>query len=1007
MKNLKKLSVVLFATLLSFNFTSCIDDGVSDAVDQVYLAQAEFLRAQAALKEAEAQEALARAVYEEARAAYELARAEVELADARYTDAETDGVILDNERTAEENMFIAQENIQKLAKMQAELEVVLQEQLTLLAEAQSAHEVAMVNLGEAVAKAKDALILEYYADYSVVVSELQGLYAEKIQAEHDLAIKELMLVDVNAADLVSRAYHQAMLEAQLADSEAKLLAKQAALEAAMAITADDASDAQKWVTDLYNQAQAIIATNNELRVEREQASIAVDLAWEEWLAASDQYADLMAAAGLVQAAQDALDSHLDNIEDAEDAIAEAEANIAAIPAAEAAVVAVDTTTAYNGILAAMQVVEDKEDLLDDAEDLVDDAEDAYDDASDAYDAAEMAVSPALGLGSVAIAADPGFTGGPLGLPFWPAGTYSQLFEWEFVYSATEAAVASYSPGAFTIAELEQFLADADAEEQVAQAAWEADPAGFVVTDDPVNDDKWYGGATKWVNDRVGDATDVPGTSYLEVATWQLAGGLYYPASYVEVATIPAIPVNGGGVTYQEFDDTAAPAVIPDFATTKYFVEVEADDLTVGTYQNLVNARFATFNAQVNLTIAQGGLTGVTANRDYALTQVIAAYAALGYTYPTGVGTPDFSDILVAQAYLANLMEVRDDLHKAWNDMGQAYVAYPGAVNAGYMASSRGLVWNAEKAVAQAEAALGTDFRTGYTDNAFLNEFEDWYKASMPVTTVTSAYVSTTIYERFEDVVNADGDIENVNELPHQGTSITAYQALRNAYFERMWAMEELAALQTVNYTLLYDVGPYSAGNDDWPNAVAIAGAGNDIALESALIPSHEYALADITARFDALMAEFDFDLTLWDLEGLHGLPYMLADLPLYSAYLDAVQAENEIQAEIDANFALRMDIVQLRQAVVDNLIDDVTIRNVDQFMDDVADQIDTLEGDIADLEDDIENETALVAIGIIDTDTAAAWIAECERQLEVLNTKIEGFETAAASLLARINALLN
>ena len=62
MKNLKKLSVVLFATLLSFNFTSCIDDGVSDAVDQVYLAQAEFLRAQAALKDAEAQFQLAMAV---------------------------------------------------------------------------------------------------------------------------------------------------------------------------------------------------------------------------------------------------------------------------------------------------------------------------------------------------------------------------------------------------------------------------------------------------------------------------------------------------------------------------------------------------------------------------------------------------------------------------------------------------------------------------------------------------------------------------------------------------------------------------------------------------------------------------------------------------------------------------------------------------------------------------------------------------------------------------------
>ena len=93
MKNLKKLSVVLFATLLSFNFTSCIDDGVSDAVDQVYLAQAEFLRAQAALQEAKAQVELAEATRLQALAAYELARAEVQLAYARETDANTAEII--------------------------------------------------------------------------------------------------------------------------------------------------------------------------------------------------------------------------------------------------------------------------------------------------------------------------------------------------------------------------------------------------------------------------------------------------------------------------------------------------------------------------------------------------------------------------------------------------------------------------------------------------------------------------------------------------------------------------------------------------------------------------------------------------------------------------------------------------------------------------------------------------------------------------------------------------
>jgi len=93
MKNLKKLSVVLFATLLSFNFTSCIDDGVSAAVDQVYLAQAEFLRAQAALNEAEAQYQLSLATVQEAEAQLRLAMAEVQLSIARGNDADAAEVL--------------------------------------------------------------------------------------------------------------------------------------------------------------------------------------------------------------------------------------------------------------------------------------------------------------------------------------------------------------------------------------------------------------------------------------------------------------------------------------------------------------------------------------------------------------------------------------------------------------------------------------------------------------------------------------------------------------------------------------------------------------------------------------------------------------------------------------------------------------------------------------------------------------------------------------------------
>ena len=191
MKHLKKLSVVLMmTTLFSLSFTSCIDDGVSDAVDQVYLAQAGFLNAKAALKLADAQKVIAEA-------AYENARAKVKLSEAAAIDAMTARQLILNEGLVETNAFTAQQNVMYLAEAQARLNVTLQEQLTLLAQAQSAYDVAMVNLGEAVAKAKDMLLLGYYNDYNYVVNRLNALYTDKINAESDIALKQLFLMAMN------------------------------------------------------------------------------------------------------------------------------------------------------------------------------------------------------------------------------------------------------------------------------------------------------------------------------------------------------------------------------------------------------------------------------------------------------------------------------------------------------------------------------------------------------------------------------------------------------------------------------------------------------------------------------------------------------------------------------------------------------------------------------------------------------------------------------------------
>jgi len=1039
MKNLKKLSVVLFATLLSFNFTSCIEDGVSDAVDQVYLAQAEFLRAQAALQEAKAQWQLSDAIRVEAVAQYQLALAEVELAYARETDANTAQI---EARTADiiaAAAYLAATNAFLLIEKQAELDIYLVELEEDLAEAQSALAVTMLELSEAIADAKNDMIRDLYGTYTQKMQAADGLHNTRLVNLIATAKQKLYLV--SPGDDVTMAFAMAELVGTLADLEAGMAASYAEIARLEGL---DPSQPQEDISALRADSLAIVAQWNDLGVDMATLENEKDAAKEAWLGANGQAGELLAMQGLIDGVQGYIDDHNDDIDDANDAIDTANDNIAAIPAAETALAAVDTTTAYNGIMAAMQVIEDKEDLLDDAEDDVDDAEDAYDDAYDAWEAADNALNQANGLGSAAI-----ITMNADLAPFvifpWPSGLYSQILEWEFMYTETQAALDAYSPGVFTIAQLETMLADADTEEQAAQAAWEADPAGLIVTDSAFpNDDQnppvaaaqtpaEIPYADKFVNDEIGDATDAVPTSYLEVATWQLAGGFYYPDTYTNAAPEDIVPPAAAPVlSSQEFDDTNSNLiVVPDFATDKYYVEVERDDVSISTYQNLLNARAATWLANTNLIIANGGLTDATAVRDYAKAKVVEAYEALGYTYPTGVGTPDFSDVLVSQAYLAAAKVARDNAEEAWHGLpGQAYVAYPGVVNSAYMASSRGLVWNAEKAVADAKAALGVDFRPAADTNEFTDLFYQWMQLDTSPDLISYPAVYTVYgpglgeYEQYEGPVSLT-ETDRIQKLPHEGTSITAYEALRNAYFEVVWKMEELEALQTVDYASIDNeyTGTGSNGDID-PNDKTIAEATADIADITLLLPSHELALAELEARLVVLMADFNLDGLLFDpgdhvfTVNIDGTNYTnLGYIPLLADYLNAIIAEDDLEAEMDAletelgyigNVIDHVQLYLLGSATTFPTGDDIASFEVWRA-DAITDQMELIHGDGAldGFIKDIEQAEVDIELGKLDKETAERAVAELERELEVLDNKISILEGTAADILARIEALMN
>lgn len=1065
MKNLKKLSVVLFATLLSFNFTSCIDDGVSDAVDQVYLAQAEFLKAQGALKQAEAQFQIAKAATEAANAQFILAQAEVELAYARETDAYTAQVEAGTDTVILNNELLAATNANAITLAAETLKTSLATAQGALAVAQSANDVAMVGFADAVKAAKNTLLTTLYGNYTTRVTELNSKNDDRLIKLNKIATAKLFL---STPTTVSLAYVQAGLVADLADLEAGLANALSEITRLEGLTVDSA---RQDVTDLEADQSTLNDDKDALGVVLAEKENAVTVAKADWLAATNEYGSVLSKEGEIATLEGVIKGHNTTIANAQKAIDKANANIAAIPAAVAALAAVDTTTAYNGVVAAKTAVTAAQALVGTdylatattsdnpmagdaaktvvtAWDKVWNANLAYLDAKKVQDSADYYLGLFKAIpNSSAQVADP----------------LSRLINWEIKYTATQLALDTYTPTTGTAA----LLATANLNEAAAMAAWAADPGGFNVID---------GAAVVGTVDDLGELgifTDNPTNlkTYMRVATWSpVVGGnipaTFYPTKYtaaditaISTGTFPITAMtneniaastdmvvweqtgagldiaggattllNGGGSSLfisntEVLDAISVTGDIP--ITTAYFLEVEADDTTQSKYAALTAARAATIVAQSNHQIATSGLAGVTDARDEAKSYVEFAYDAFNLAFPDALLDPvsdmtyfmDFQTLATANATAAK---------KAYDD-GLAFVAYPGSVTTQYKATSLYEVWKAEKAVADAIAARGTDFRPGFT-NAFLGLYDNWVVASaLPVTPVT-AYTSSTVYERLEGPINAAGDVDNINDLPHvaAGTYVpTAYEELRNAYFEMMWAQEAIDALQTVSYTAITT----ELGSS---NAKTITEGTADIAYINTLLPSHNAALAQLNAELVVLQAaagglnellfdpndhsfSYTIDGVTYTNNGTGGIGN-LGYGPLLVTYLNAIVDRNDVQSQMTAI----TDEIALIQNSIDHiqlylLGDGVTplVENVASFetwrqgaIDAQQDKIDgttTTDGYIL----DIEQATVLIAKGMITAEDAQLALEELERELAIIETQIQVTSDSAESILARINALLN
>jgi hypothetical protein len=234
MKNLKKLSAAfMLAALLSSGLTSCIDNEVSPLVESIYANQAALIAAQTAVQTAEANYTQAQADYRDAQ--------------TRYEDERTAGL-------AASNAYSASQREQYLLQLIAQTNYQVAQNENALAIAQANFDIQMANLIAQLEAAGANLAAGYASDYAGAMGDANGYLADKLDADEDLALANLML---NGA--VSWEYALAQLQG---DIDAETAAKDAlilAIADMQAVIADPATS-EAMVSDLEAQNEALEAS---------------------------------------------------------------------------------------------------------------------------------------------------------------------------------------------------------------------------------------------------------------------------------------------------------------------------------------------------------------------------------------------------------------------------------------------------------------------------------------------------------------------------------------------------------------------------------------------------------------------------------------------------------------------------------------------------------------------------------------------------------------------------
>jgi hypothetical protein len=1009
MKNLKKLSVVLFATLLSFNFTSCIDDGVSDAVDQVYLAQAQFLIAQAALKEAEAQFALAMAAHEQAEAALTLAMAEVQLAYARetdaytaYRDAQTEGLVI-------QNLYDAALNALILEKKQAECDLLIAQAQNALEVANAQHQATMITLQEAIADANDMVVMELYWKYDIVIDELEYWLWERVDKLDELN-RALLYLHAPDSSMITQAYYMAGLSADSAATVAAISNDMALIGtyngAIDGLAAAQPNDIQVMISEFDALLSANEDKQDSLKYVLTQDSVRTWEAWQAWTAASAQYEELFEAKDLHDDAVAALKEHTDQMAaDSAAIVAHQDTIDVHIPAAED-----DKAAALAAYLDAIDDLEAAQAALGGMGDDFDDYENDWvgtvnptcdDDLStgttlyDLYWNAAIAAAcaeEALACAQAAMAA-----GNPNDFV---------IQDLEMAWMAATSALETYTPGGLTVAELQAILDDANAEEEAATEAFLADPDGFLEIDlDEDNSDFAIIGDHTDDGDSEGDKTWRRVATFVEIPL--LSGNwypeTYYPEEYVgpdytdnadfrsdmfDLFDDEDTEANNGGTNTGTYDlgndsdiwlydadgnsifggpdplelsnaeaqNSMSLTTVDENIDFIVFVNVETDDDAISNFARLQAARQAVFDAQIALDLENGAFNTVQEAVDDAYDDLAAAYACLGYDIEVDInGTLDASDYITVTDYIAALAL---------------------AVTNGDGTGAADLEADAAADVAAAIFAIGNTFAE-YDDPA------EWVKLGNNAAIDECTYADVT-----------------APIVP------TLFELVECAIIE--WNLACIALENLEDPSWWWSYGGSVDSHED-----AIAWYWARIAENAELIPSHEYAIEYLLGVYEGLLAEFDFDLTLWDFEGGHGLPDPLHYLPLYAEYLDALAMEMAtsalIQECIDAAYHLQM----LRDSMALNLGGFTSGDTVGEFALWVAAEINkyagwitNAQGRISDNELALENIRVALALGEVSQADMEARVAECEAILANIETKISLLEAAAADLIERLNAAM-